>query len=266
MNRFTLSILLAAALGLALASGPVHAQADGKKDETSSSSAPYEKHWYLNVGASNFHPRLWESESKVNSQMNHTLGAVIPSWERPTTFKNWEKDWMIWDADIAIGRDITPKTAWAARTGGAVAMIGNVNRYWPIISDVHFGRKTAFVTLQGYYFPFGKPELKDEPVGPMATLKAAFANAKPYVALGGGYVLMRVTGDAKVNLEGLGRVFRKQDNATQHMLQISPRLGVELPFSDRDSVAVELAYYHFGPEHSREYDGGAWNIGFRHKF
>ena len=73
------------------------ARAGRGPDKKAPADARYEKHWMFSMGGSNYYPRLKESEAQINSQINGTLGRVIPGWRRPQTFKAWRDNMLLWD-------------------------------------------------------------------------------------------------------------------------------------------------------------------------
>lgn len=227
---------------------------------------PYERHWYFATGASNYHPRLNESEAKIDRQLNDVLGW-LPFWKAPTTFRDWEQDFLLWDMTVGLGSDITPKTSWMCWTGGAIGEIKNNEHYGPLETDITFTRTTTFFTVQGYWYPRGKVDYAAvaDKKG-LQRIPAAMANAKPYFSLATGYSFLRAEGDGKFKLPLVGTFLRQLDVEDHHMYQVSPRFGLEMPVSKNSSVTMEGMYYFFGPHHSDEYNGPSLFLGFRHRF
>ena len=267
------SILLALAPGWDAAwAGEAASGAEAAPDAppTKAAAAPsspeYEKHWYLAVGTSNHHPKLGESEPQIDEQINGLFG-LIPGWKKPVTFEDWADDFKLWDATIGVGRDITPKTAWMAWTGGATATIKSKERYGLLDTDIRFSRTTAFVTLQGYVYPFGKPDLEAQAVrGLKASTVTAIREVRPYLTLATGYLFVRAKGDVRVELPLAGRVFRQKQVDDHHLYMVSPKAGIEFPVSQHNTISLEGAYYFFGPDHEDEYNGMSYYVGFKHRF
>lgn len=227
---------------------------------------PYERHWYLAVGASNYHPKLEESEAKIDRQMNDLLGW-LPAWEEPTTFKDWADDFKLWDLTLAVGRDITLRTSWMVWAGGAAATVKNDKQYGLISTDIRFSRATAFLTLEGYWYPAGKVDYTThEPAQGLGRFKTAFGNAKPFLALGTGYTYVHCKADGTFKLPIMGTFMKQAEKYDHHMYQVSPRLGIEIPVSASNSVTAEGTYYFFGPAHASEYNGPSFCIALKHRF
>lgn len=239
---------------------------DAAPDKKAPADARYEKHWMFSMGGSNYYPRLKESEAQINSQINGTLGRVIPGWRRPQTFKAWRDNMLLWDLCFGAGRDISPRFSWMAWTGGATGTIVNKHGYGPIHTDIRFKRTTGFLTLQGYFYPLGKP---DASAGGGETLlgkiTSPFVHAKPYLSLATGYSFVQAEAKVKLDLFS-ARVFKQTQLENHHMGQVSPRLGVEMPISKHSSATAEAVYYHFFPAHSDEYSGPSLCFVYKYKF
>ncbi|MFP4500072.1 MAG: hypothetical protein ACLFTT_03650 [Candidatus Hydrogenedentota bacterium] len=234
----------------------------GKASE--SEESPAEKRWYATVGASNYHPGLEESELKIERQLNQVFDW-LPFWERPETFKDWRDSFKLWDMAIGVGRDLTPRTTWMIWTGGAKGTIENNKRYGPLDTDITFSRTTAFFTIQGYWFPWGKTDytLEEKDTG---RVQASLRGAKPYFSVGTGWCLVRAEADAKFKVPILGTVLHQTDKEDHHLFQVSPCFGVEIPVTKNNNIIMEGSYYFFGPDHQKEYNGPAMFLGFKHRF
>ena len=233
----------------------------------SSEAQPYIKHWFVGFGGTNFRSPLNESEGKIDAQINGIFGKVLPNWQKPTTFGDWSKNTMLWDVNVVVGRDMSRRTSLALLVGGATGKIPNHDSYGPLATDIKFTRFTAFASLVGSFYPWGKPVFEPTSDGFGNKFKSAFRQSKPYVSLGMGYVYMDARADVRLKAPGLGlgQIFRQQDINKQNMFQISPRLGLELPVSENNSIILEGAYYKFH-QHDDEYSAPAWSVGFRHRF
>lgn len=227
-----------------------------------------EKRWFLGLGTSNYHPRLKESERQIDAEINGMLGGLLPAWQRPETFKDWSKDWKIWDIWLEAGRDITPRTSWFAAVGGIAATIKNDETYFPLglplNSDIRFKRTVAFLTGGLTYYPYGKPSL--DPVSrEWNVVKRAVCRAKPYAEFGVGYTFIRAEASVKLKIPVIGQLYEQKEKSDYHLLQANPRLGVEFPLNDDDSLSVTGCYYFFN-EHSSEFNGPSVSVIFKHKF
>ena len=249
----------------AIGQEPVPSEGGGKRSEAAV-PPDYVRHWYFAFGSSNFHPRLEESEAKIDRQVNDLVGW-LPPWKNPITFKDWADDFKLWDVTFGVGRDFTPRTSWMIWTGGATAHIENHERYGPLTTDIGFKRFTAFLTVQGYCYPWGKVD-HETVTGEQGfkRAKATLANTKPYFSLATGYVYMHADADGRFNLPLVGTILRQTDEYDHHLFHVSPRVGVELPLSKNNSLTMEGLYYFFGPEHGDEYNGPSVNFMFKHRF
>jgi hypothetical protein len=226
----------------------------------------YEKHWYLSVGTSNHHPKLKESEAQIDEEVNGLFG-LLPRWKNPTTFEDWADDFKLWDVAVGIGRDITPRTSWGVWMGGAGATIKTKARYGILDTDIRFSRASAFLTVQGYVYPWGKPELQDDSaIGLGQHMAASLKGTRPYGTLAAGYLFVRAKGDVRLDLPVVGRVFRQKQVENHHMRIISPKIGVEIPVSRDNTLTLEAAYNMVGPHHENEYDGASYFVGVKHRF
>ena len=88
--------------------------------------------WFLLLGAMNYHAQLGESEQMVNREMNGIFGRVLPSWQEPITFKDWSRNWKLWDLYGGVGKDLGPRWSWQATAGAGVGAIPNGKRYRPL--------------------------------------------------------------------------------------------------------------------------------------
>ncbi len=239
------------------------------QEETWSSSheeaAPYARRWYAAIGASNFHPGLRESEARIDRELNKPLGW-LPFWKEPTTSRDRRNRFLLWGISFGIGRDITPRTSWMFWTGGAWGTIENKERYGLVRTDIPLSRGGAALSLEGYFYPWGKVDYASQ-TNARGTERAvaALANAKPYLALASGYSFVRNEATGRFKLPLVGTFFQQTEKYDHHMMQISPRIGVELPLSPRNSFTAEGGYYFFS-SHRREYNGPFLTMTFRRRF
>ena len=252
-----------------LLGGTLFSWAEEAQEDSSSSAQQeeqYEKHWYFSMGALNYHPRMKESEAMIDREINQRLG-IIPGWQRPETFKDWEEDWLIWGSEFGIGRDITPKSTITLWTGGSYGYINNPNQYGFIGTDVNFVRWMTFISMQYSYYFYGKPEyFNPRGMGLGERLGNSISNARPYASAALSYVVQY--GEAEVNVEVpyFGTVAKEKVSFYHHIYEFSPRMGMEFPVNTKDSFWVEAIYYFIGPDHNEEYGGPAWAMGMRHRF
>ena len=224
------------------------------------------RNWYVGLGATNYHPRLRESEAQIDRQINR-LFAWLPSWERPTTFADWRDRFFLWDMTVGAGTDVSRKTTLMVWTGGATGTIKNKARYGLFATDIRFTRTTFFVVPEFFYYPLGKIDYETVAgTRGCARVRAALAGAKPYAALAGGYSFVRAEADVKFKMPVIGTFFRQKQSDDHHMYLISPRIGVELPVGANTSIAPVVMYLFQGPDYSREYNGPALSISVRHRF
>ncbi len=217
--------------------------------------------WFM--GTSNYHLRLEESEKRIDGMLNNTLGKVLPRWERPTTFKDWCEDWRVWDLWGGYGRDINAYSSWTVYTGGGIGTIPNGKRYFPLgiplRLDADFTRKSLLVGSSISYYPWGRP-VKKEP-GFVASLKAA----RPVAEINLGYTYQISIGDVKASLPLAGNILHIKDEKRYHLFWLSPRIGVEAPITDKDSLNV-LVGYTIMHQHGPEYNGAMLEFFVRHRF
>ena len=239
---------------------------DSTSCDTPKEDEPYQRQWILSIGGSNYYPQLKESEAQIDAALNDTLGRIVPGWRRPQSFKAWRDGALLWDMCIGAGRDISPKFTWMVWTGVAAATIKNKRGYGPLGTDIRFSRITTFLTLEGYYYPFGKPVVNrtgDESA--LRKIADSFTHAKPYMAFATGYSFVRAGANAKFKLCN-ARIFRKVQVEDHHLAQISPRIGVEIPLGRHSSISAEGVYYYFFPKHTDEYSGLSLSCGYRYRF
>jgi len=227
-----------------------------------------ERRWFWGVGVSNFHPRLDESEGLIDQQINGPFGALLPRWERPETFKDWSHDWKIWDSWLIFGRDLGKKTSWFVSFGGTAASIANGRTYFPLglplKVDVDFSRTEVFLDGGMTYYPWAKPSRADSQREPNV-LKRAISGGRPFFELGLGYAYMHAAGDVQVRLPLAGQVYHRKETDDYHLLQASPRAGIEFPLTHKDSLSVMASYFFFVP-HETEFNSGSCLFTFKHRF
>ena len=217
--------------------------------------------WFF--GTSNYHLRLDESEAQVDGMLDRPLGLILPRWERPTTFKDWCDDFMVWDLWGGYGRDINEKLSWSIYGGGGAGTIENSDDYFPLLIpielDMDFTRRSLMVGSSVSYFPWGRP-VKGE---------RGFWNAvrctRRVTEMNVGFNRQVSIGDMTVKLPFIGRVFHYKMEDTYNLFWASPRIGIETPITKQDSFSI-LTGYLFFHDHADEYNGILLEFLVRHRF
>jgi hypothetical protein len=223
--------------------------------------------WQFFHVMANIWPRLEESEDKIDKQLNKGLGRLFPRWEEPTTFKDWRNDFKMWDLQIGVSKDIGKKWAVAV-TGGAVeGLIPNSEKYYfplPVKVNANMERQSWSVSVAADYYFRGRPSLDPATKGQNPVARRLRA-AKPYAELCTGYV--NVKGRCTVSFERpvLGKLFRYTDKFQHDLFFVSPRIGIDIPVTKKDSVSF-MAGPLFFTSHEKEYNNVAFYTVFRHRF
>ncbi|HDP35752.1 MAG TPA: hypothetical protein ENN29_11665 [Candidatus Hydrogenedentes bacterium] len=257
-------MIVLAAVVLAFAGLSGEAPLDGEIQEQNG-QALYERRWYFGVGATNFYPKLRESERKIDRQINNVFGW-LPGWERPTTFADWRGRHYLWDLTVGAGRDLSPKLTLMFWTGGAKGTIKNKRRYGLLKTDIRFTRASIFFAPELYWYPWGKVEYErvaGKRGGDRA--RAALSGAKPYLSVASGYTWVRAEGEGKFRLPLPGAVIKQRESEDHHMITVSPRVGVEIPTGENAAVSALVIYSFFSP-HGPEYDGPCISFNYRWRF
>ena len=226
------------------------------------------KSWFLTMGAANVQARLKESETRIEKLIKQPLGALLPRWKDPVTFKDWGNDGKLWDLHLGIGRDLSPKWAWYIATGGISGTIKNKETYYPLVipTDLHitFKRRVMFLYTGVDYYPWGKPDL-----GPRKEGENAFARrlkaARPYIEGATGYVNIRTEADVEAKIPVLGRLLCYPEVYHYDVFYLSPRLGVDIPMDEANTVSLVGGYLFFN-DHGREFDNASFYMLYKHKF
>ena len=227
-----------------------------------------EKRWYLGIKASNYRPALKEFERRIDAEIREPLKAILPSWQGVESFKDWSDDSEVWDIWLEGGRDLSPKASWFISAGGTGATIRTNQTYFPVgipfTTDVRF-RGTELGIMGGLaYFPLGKPAL-DCRSRTWNVVKQAVLRAKPYGEIGVGYTFFRGEGTVTLGLPMLNRLYKNKEEFRFHLLEISPRIGVEFPLNRRDSISL-VGSYRFFHGHGAEFDSPAVSAVIKHRF
>lgn len=223
--------------------------------------------WFWGIGMTNYHCPLKESEGQIKAQINDVLGTLIGGWERPTTFKDWSDEFLIWSPWIFLGRDIGADWAWWIGTGGVWAPIsndihGNVLGL-PIKADVDFARAEWFISQGVTWFPFGKPDYPDAEGKP--DFGEVLGASRPFLELGTGFVYLRSEAKVKVSMPGIGTLLKQEQTYEYHLFQVSPRAGVQIPISKNDRLDIESGYYVMSA-HQSEFNAVTLTLRYSHRF
>lgn len=235
-------------------------------EEPASEQAAYEKHWYVGVGGTNYHPRLRESEDQIKRELNN-LFDWMPCWKKPKTFADWRDDFMLWDFVAGFGRDLTPKTNWMIWFGGAMGSMTSRERYGLISTKINFKRSSIFVAPELFYYPWGKIDHSSvEGTHGVQRVRAAIANAKPYFSFISGFTFVKAEADVKFKAPLFGTLFRQEQSEDHYMYTLSPRVGLTMPIGKNTSINPVFIYLFNGPKHSTEYNGWALSFTVRWQF
>jgi hypothetical protein len=224
--------------------------------------------WFWLLGAMNYHARLDESERVVNREMNGIFGRVLPSWQEPTTFKDWSQDWKLWDLYFGVGKDIAPRWSWQATTGAGIGAISNSHKYHPLgiplKINIDFSRADVFLETGVNYYPFEKPEFKGDTAEGRG-IAGALRSTRPYLSLVGGYTWQSAIGDVGLRVPVAGRFARIKQDDTYNLLYIFPRICLETPINARDSINFTAGRLFFD-RHTSEFNALAVGVSFKRKF
>jgi len=257
-------VVIAAAHGAEASAPGADAKPGAPAAESDSEEGRY-RGWQVFVAAANLWPRLDETEAKIDRLINNGVGRLCPRWEEPRTFSDWRDDGMLWDFQLGVGRDIADKWTWYAAAGGAFGHQPNSHRYFPLglpmKIGVDFDRSAWFVTSGLDYYPWGVPEYPEDGPSILACLRAA----KPYVEGAIGYVYLKGRAECSFALPLLGEFAHYQDKAQYDLFYLSPRLGVDIPVSKRNSVSVAAGPLLF-TTHEHEFNNVSIYTVLRHRF
>ncbi|HOC67366.1 MAG TPA: hypothetical protein PKO23_01035 [Candidatus Hydrogenedentes bacterium] len=235
-------------------------------EDPAQEQAAYDKHWYFGVGGTNYHPRLRESEGQIQRELNG-LFDWMPRWKKPTTFADWRDDFMLWDFVAGFGRDLTPKTNWMLWFGGAAGSMTSRERYGLISTKINFKRSSLFLAPELFYYPLGKVDYGSiDGTHGLQRVRAALANAKPYLSLVTGFTFVKAEADVKFKAPALGTLFRQEQSENHYMYTVSPRVGLTMPIGKNTSLNPVFIYLFNGPNHSTEYNGWALSFTVRWQF
>lgn len=273
MNRRACSAFPAIMLSLLVMGGwcsaaekGVEAQPKAAAGGADATDEAWTNRWFVVWGPANVHAQLWESENQINHQINGTLGLIIPGWERPTTFRDWSDDMLLWDFHFGAGRDLGPKFSWFVDVGGVLGTIKTADNYWlvaPLDSRVAFSRTVWFVAAGMDFYLFGKPRLvkTDKGCGLLQALKAT----RPYIEFAAGHVHANEAAKVRLKISGTNLGFSKDEFLHHDVDYVSPRVGVEMPVTENDSISLQAGYLFFD-RHASDFNNLSVYLLHKHRF
>ncbi len=208
--------------------------------------AASDQYWYLIVGPANVWPRLEESSSEIDRDINGLLGNLIPGYNKPTTFADWRDSVMLWDVHTGIGRSLSDKWAVFGTAGIIFGTINNEDSYLfpvPMDVDIKFHRKVWFLSAGVDYHPWGKARMLPENEGTALTRR--LRGARPYFEAGIGYVNVYTVGQVKISVPLFGDIGKIKHAEYYDLFYLSPRVGVDIPITDRTTGSFQAGYLFF---------------------
>ena len=192
----------------------------------------------FNVGINWLFPRLDVSEPQLD--MVRKLGFDVRS------FKDWEKEGILCDGWIQVGKYLSDKVTILASAGGAAADIKNDFNGKLLSLHVPNGRTEFFITpIELRYAPFGRASLDREETSRelKRIVDDAVRNAKPWVGFTVGLNYVNARGSAY--LEGpFGNKLYLQKMDDDHIFgNVSVRAGLDFPLNRRDYLTLFATYY-----------------------
>lgn len=248
--------------------GPAWCQEAPDTAAAEESAETFVPQWQIFFAAANVQPKLDESEGKIDRLINNGIGRLFPRWDEPTTFKDWQHDMKLWDFQIGVGRDISPKLTWYVSAGGTYGLQPNNDWYFlyvlPVDVEVDFERSLWFIGTGIDYYFLGRPELAPAEEG-KGYLSRMFSGTRPYLEAATGYVNIKCSANTNFNLPFKDGFIHYQDKARYDLIYVSPRIGVEMPVSQKDSVALAVGPLFF-TSHTEEFNNVSIYTVYRHKF
>ena len=239
-------------------------QAEAGKDD-------FEPRWQVFFAAANLHPRLAESEGKISRLMDGRLGLLFATWERPETFKDWGENMKLWDFQLGVGRDLSPKVTAYMAVGATKGRQPNNQWYWspvlgrPVGLDIDFERSLFFITTGLDYYFVGQPDLPTSEESSDNALMRRLKAARPYGEFAVGYINIKTLAAVSPKLPIRGKLFTYQDKARYDLFYWSPRLGIDVPLTQDDSLSFAVGYLFF-TNHPTEFNNVSIYTIFRHRF
>jgi len=217
--------------------------------------------WF--IGTSNYHLLLHESEAQIDREIDRPFSLLMPDWKRPTTFKDWSDNCILWDIWGGYGRVLSDKFSWAIYGGGGAGTIPNDRRYYPLFipikMSIDFTRISLMTGTSISYYPFGRPEFRE------GGLAANLAATRPMTEMNIGYNHQISIADVTLRTPLLGKFAHIQDKNKYDLFWTSPRIGIETPLSETTTFNICTGYLFFH-EHADEFDGFLTEFFVRHRF
>lgn len=169
---------------------------------------------------------------------------------------------------MGLGYHLSPKWAWYIAAGIIRGTTEQQTNLFPLLlpvkSEVEFTRAVTFVTSGFDYYPWGKATLPAQREGENGLFRR-LRGARPYAELATGYVHIHT--EAPVALRTLGghRFIRYNKSAIYDMIYLSPRLGLDIPLTERDTLALQGGYLFFD-KHKDEYNNSSYYLMYKHRF
>lgn len=256
--------VLSAVPATVMASEAAENPADASLPSTEKEEAGALEGWHVFFTAANVYPRLDDTEAKIDRLINDDVGRLFPAWEKPRTFSDWRDEGMLWDFQIGMGRDVTEKGTVYVSVGGTAGEQKNPKWYPPVGVDVDFARSLWFVSAGYDYYFWGRPVLPGRVEGESFLMQRLRA-AKPYGEIAGGYINLKTRADVTLKAPLFGDLFTYQDKARYDLFYVSPRVGIEMPLTEQNSVALAAGYLFF-TSHCEEVNNLSIYAVFRHRF
>ena len=229
---------------------------------------PTEKSWAFVWGGANVYPGLAKSEEFIDTQINRPLGLLLWDWDRPTTFKNYERRGFLWEPYAGVLKGLNRHFMAFATTGAIGGTIANPGDYHllfaPLKVKAQFKRVAAYATVGLDYYPWETPDLealRDS----RFSLKQSLRLSKPFVAVGLTYMKQVETGLVRISLPGIGQIFKQKERFDYDFGHLTTRLGIEIPLGLRNSVTVAAGYAFCYPN-SEEFSGVTVSIFHVYRF
>jgi hypothetical protein len=211
--------------------------------KTDNGEAAWENRWFWFVCSSNYHAKLKTSEQQIDRQINGLFGLIFPGWERVTTFQDWRDDWLVWDLSVGIGRDISPHLAWTVYAGGGLGTIRNRDDYRlglvPVGMKVYFTRTSFFTGASLRWWPWERAHREEKGFWGMVK------GIRPVTEMNVGYSLETSEADVRASFPLVGDLLHINQKDTYNLFWLSPRAGIEIPFSDKYSLNLLGGYLWF---------------------
>ncbi len=242
---------------------PVKEECCGTGGETEDE---WQNRWFVKWGLANVHARVQESDNEIDRQLNKPFSLLIPGWDRPSTFKNMSDNWGLFDAHLALGRDMGPKWSWFVDVGGIIGKQKNKENYLfplPLNIRADFGRKLWFVAAGVDWYPWGKPVLERDPE--RCAVMNALRSSRPFLEAAVGFVDAFETATVRIKIQHLAPTLKVKQYLHHPTEYISPRIGVEIPFGQNDS-AILAAGYLFFDRHETDFNNVSLYMMHSHKF